>query len=134
MMFVRTSVVDHLKVDALSHSSVAEIGDSAFIHCLSRALAVKREEELFFTNEGSFRKYDVFSMPIPMEPIVERMTMQTTNLKPIIKVNNIDILGASAASVIHIGSSKHIAMEARVKHIRQLKPDIILGSDGTQMF
>ena len=118
-MLRRTSIVDELKIDTVLLSSVVEIGDSSLIQGFSRALAVGRERSLFFGNEGSFN-YSVFSEPIPFESVETNFTMQTEQLHPIIKVHSIDLTGVSASSVIHIGSSTHISMEARVKHIRQL--------------
>ena len=119
-MLSRTSIVDQFKADTLIFSSVIEVGDSTYVHGFSRALAVHREADTFFGNEGNFLSFKAFSKGIPLVPIEEVISMQTSNLNPAIKVNNIDINGISSSSVVHIGSSKHISMEARVKHIRQL--------------
>ncbi|MBU8877411.1 spore germination protein GerPE [Bacillus sp. FJAT-29790] len=121
-MLSRTSIVDHIKIDTLIISSVFEIGDSTFIQGFSRALAVHREADTFFGNEGNFQAYPAFTKNIPFPLIEENFFMQSINLNPAIKVNNIDINGVSASSLIHIGSSYHVSMEARVKHIRQLLP------------
>lgn len=119
-MLSRTSIVDHLKVDTLIFSSVIEIGDSTFIQGFSRALAVQREADIFFGNEGNFESFFAFNKDIPFPLIDEPFSMHINNLSPTIKVNNIDINGVSTSGVIHIGNSQHISMEARVKHIRQL--------------
>ena len=121
-MLRRTSIVDSLKVDAVFFDSVIEIGDSSYIQSFSRALAIQREAEIFFGNEGDFNRYPVFSIPLYFQPIDDEFSMYTEHLQPVIKINSIDIIGASAASVIHIGSSNHISMESRLKHIRQLLP------------
>lgn len=121
-MLSRTSIVDYFKVDTLIISSVLEIGDSTYIHGFSRALAVHRETDTFLGSEGNYLAYKAFTQGIPIVPIEEVVSMQTINFKPAIKVHHIDINGISAASVVHIGSSRHISMEARVKHIRQLLP------------
>ncbi|KAB2337167.1 spore germination protein GerPE [Cytobacillus depressus] len=120
-MLSRTSIVDQFHVDTLIIGSVIEIGDSTFIQGFSRALAVHREVDTFFGNEGNFASYRAYTKPIPFPLIDEAITMQTVNLSPAIKVNSININGVSASSVVHIGSSQHIAMEARIKHIRQLQ-------------
>lgn len=122
-MLQRITCVDHIKIDAVSFSSIFQIGDSEQIQALSRALAVQREAEIFFDNEGNFASYPIFSETIPFQPTVEEnVVFSTHNLNPVLKVRNIDIMGASSSSVVHLGNSRNIAMEARVKHIRQLLP------------
>ncbi|WNS76817.1 spore germination protein GerPE [Bacillus sp. DTU_2020_1000418_1_SI_GHA_SEK_038] len=119
-MLSRTSIVDQLKADTVAFSSVIQIGDSTYVHGFTRALAVQRETDTFLGNEGNFLSFKAFTISVPLVPIEEVISMQTMHLNPAIKVNNIDINGISTSSVVHIGSSKHISMEARVKHIRQL--------------
>ncbi|MBY0121075.1 spore germination protein GerPE [Bacillus sp. S/N-304-OC-R1] len=121
-MLSRTSIVDHLHVDTTIFSSVVQIGDSKFIQGFSRALADQRETDVFFGNEGSFEAFYAFTKPIPIPPINDYVAMQTTNLCPAIKVNNIFINGVSTTGIVHIGSSQHISLEARIKHIRELLP------------
>lgn len=118
-MLRRTSIVDQLKIDTVIIASVIEIGDSSYIQSFSRALAVQREKSEYFGNEGSFQ-HPVFYEPIPFQSIDTNFTMQTDQLHPVIKVHSIDINGVSAASIVHIGSSTHISMESRIKHIRHL--------------
>jgi spore germination protein PE len=122
MMLPRTACVDRIKVDSVSFSSVFQIGDSEQIQAFSRALAVQREAEIFFGNEGSFSAYPIFSEPIPFSTVNESISFSTQNVNPMLKVRNIEIMGASSSSVVHLGNSRHISMEARVKHIRQLLP------------
>ncbi|MEH6986748.1 spore germination protein GerPE [Cytobacillus firmus] len=121
-MLQRTSSVNRINIDTISFSSVFEIGDSCFIKGFSRAIAAQREVEYFNAKEGNFSVYPVFREPIPIIPIEEDISIQTAQLNPIIKVHNIDIIGVSSSSVIHIGNSGDISMEARVKHIRQVYP------------
>jgi spore germination protein PE len=121
-MFQRTACVDRIKVDSVSFSSIFQIGDSQQIQALSRAIAVQREAEIFFGNEGSFAAYSIFSEQIPYLPVDENIASSTQNLNPMLKVRNIEIMGVSSSSVVHLGNSSHISMEARVKHIRQLLP------------
>ncbi|WP_040204488.1 spore germination protein GerPE [Neobacillus jeddahensis] len=122
-MLQRTSYVDKIDVEVLSFSSIFQIGDSCFINGLSRAMAIQREAEIFYGNEGNFSTYPVFSEPIPFQPITEPFTFRIHNPKPIIKVQTIDVIGFSSSSILHIGNSKHISLEARIKHIRQLLPE-----------
>ncbi|MBT2640620.1 spore germination protein GerPE [Bacillus sp. ISL-41] len=122
-MLQRTTCVDHIKIDSVSFSSIFQIGDSQQIQALSRALAVQREAEIFFDNEGNYDAFPVFSEAIPFQPAEEEsVNFSSQNLNPVLKVRNIDILGTSSSSVVHLGNSHNISMEARVKHIRQLLP------------
>ena len=119
-MLQRTSVVNKAKTVVLSFSSTFEIGDVSYYQAMSRALAVQRQKKIFYGIEGSFNDYPIFSEPIPIVPIDENITFHAENLNPIIKVNNINITGVSAASLLQIGSCRHLYAEARIKHIRQL--------------
>jgi spore germination protein PE len=121
-MLQRTSCVDNIKVKTLFFSSILQIGDSCIINGFNRALAVQREAEMFYGNEGDAALYSTFSEPIPFQPINETFSFQRNNLNPLIKVKNIDIIGLSSASMLHVGNSQHVSMEARIKHIRQLLP------------
>ncbi|WLR51518.1 spore germination protein GerPE [Bacillus tianshenii] len=119
-MIKRTSRVDHIDLNILSFASVFEIGDSERISTSVRVLAVQRQFQVFFGNEGNFNKYPLFQVPLPKPVVNERITMTRQNLNNEIYVKNIDILGISTSSILHIGSTKSINNEARVKHIRQL--------------
>jgi spore germination protein PE len=118
-MLQRISNVDKVKVSIVSYSSVIQLGDSCITNGYSRALAVQREAEEFYGNEGNFPSYSVFTKPIPLPPINEEISMFTHNTKPVIKVNHIDIIGISAASILHVGNTRNVSMEVRIKHIRQ---------------
>ena len=58
-----------------------QIGDSNEINGLTRALAVQRQREVFFSNEGDFSLFKIFSYPLPLPPIDEPITIQTTSPK-----------------------------------------------------
>jgi spore germination protein PE len=119
-LFKRTSIVKKISVIDVSLSSIFQIGDSCNIQPRSKALAVQRQYELFYGDEGNFSAYPIFSKSIPKAIIDESITFTKYNEGFSINVNNIDITSASASGVIHIGSTKTIDSEARVKHIRQL--------------
>ncbi|MED1470248.1 spore germination protein GerPE [Bacillus salipaludis] len=121
-MLQRTSNVDQLNVMVLSYSSIIQLGDSCIVNGFSRAIAVQREAEIFYGNEGNFPTYTVFKKPIPLPPINEAISFIPHNPKPMIKVKKIDIIGISSSSILHVGNSRNISMEARVKHIRQELP------------
>lgn len=115
----RLSLVDHLNLRSLAYSSILEIGDSNRILPYSKALAVQRQEEIFFGNEGHFN-YPIFTTPIPRPLISERIQINKVNESMAIHVHSVDITAASIAGVIHIGSTNHIEGESWIKHIRQL--------------
>lgn len=120
-MLKRTSFVDTLKVDSLQYSSIIQLGDSCYIQGANLALAVQREEEIFFGQEGEVQPYRVFSEPIPLPPITEQFRLETNNYGACgIIVGAIDIIGVSSSSLVHIGNSKIVQMESRIKHIRHL--------------
>lgn len=121
-MLKRTSKVDSLKIDSVGNSSVTHIGDSSTINGFSRAMAIQREKELFFSNEGNFDDFRIFTSSLPIPPLDEPICVQSTSINSFIKVGSIDIIGISAAALLHIGNSEHIQMESRILHIRQLEP------------
>ncbi|MEH7304751.1 spore germination protein GerPE [Neobacillus drentensis] len=127
-MLQRTSCVDSINIKIASFASTVQLGDSCIINGLSKALAVQRETELFYGNEGNFFPYRVFTEPIPFQPITEPFIYSRQNPNPLIRVSRIEILGISSSSLLHVGNSGHVSMEARVKHIRQLLP--VPGKDG----
>ncbi|MCE4050405.1 MULTISPECIES: spore germination protein GerPE [Bacillaceae] len=120
-MLTRTSVVNHIRLNIASFSSTLEFGDISFYQAFSRALAVQREKKIFFGGEGSFDQYPIFSEPIPIPPITESINIMYHQIKPVIKVKNLDITAVSASSLLQVGSTRHIYAETRIKHIRQLE-------------
>ncbi len=119
-MLERSSVVNSIKVNSASFASIIQLGDSRMVNGFSRALAVQREADVFFSKEGNFSSYRSFSEPIPFLPITEKMSLSTHNSLPLIKVNTISILAMSSCAILHVGNSENVSLEARVKHIRQL--------------
>lgn len=119
-MFKRTSVVKDTRVIAVGDSSVFEIGDSVHMRLRNNVLAVQRQEELFFGNEGNLNVYPIFSRPFPQPQVYEDLNITRYNLSPFIRVNHINIVAVASSSVLHIGSTGTIDAESRIKHIRQL--------------
>ncbi len=118
-MIPRLSVVDNFHLRTLAYSSILEIGDSNQILPYSKALAVQREEEIFFGNEGHFN-FPLFLTLIPRPQISEQIQINRINESSEIHVHSVDITAASFSGVIHIGSTNHIEGESWIKHIRQL--------------
>lgn len=119
-MLQRSSVVNNIKVNSAIFSSSIQLGDSRIINGYSRALAVQREADVFFINEGNFSNYRTFSEPIPLLPITEKLSLITHNSLPLIKVNTLSIIAMSSSAILHVGNSENVSLEVRVKHIRQL--------------
>lgn len=116
----RLSIVKDVKIDAVTLGSIAQFGDNEVIEPESRALAVQREKELFFGDEGNFQAYPIFTANIPEPSFKSDVRMKIHHSNPIIQVGSIEILGVSAASVFQVGSNRVIDSETRIKHIRQL--------------
>lgn len=121
-MINRTSKVGTIDVQSIVFSSTFQIGDSTFLLPRSKALAVQREHPFFLAREGGLEEYDMFKQPLPRPKITERIRMKTYQHRPLITVGNVSLWGVSASSVFQVGSNIVIDSEARVKHIRQLRP------------
>lgn len=118
--FGRQSLVHDIKLRTLIFSSTLQIGDSCKVRAVSNVLAIQRERELFFDDEGKFEDYPIFSEPIPLAPITTPVNVNTLNANGTIKVASIDITGVSSAAIIHIGNTDDVYLENRTHHIRQL--------------
>jgi spore germination protein PE len=116
----RISEVTNIKLQSVNSSSVLQVGDSYKLKPFSRAIAVQREGALFLGEEGDFSKYEIFNMKLPIPYAEESVTTNFINECPAIVTENVYILSLAASSIFHIGSTKIIESEARVKHFRQL--------------
>lgn len=116
----RLSVVHFLRANTVSFSSVVQIGDSQEVRLSARVLAVQRQFE--YVDSGEFPLvFPVFTKLIPRPPVDQEVVCRLTfHACPLIAVHSIRIIGISATSAVHIGSTKHVQTESRVKHIRQL--------------
>ena len=84
-------------------------------------LPSKDRKNFFFRMKQALNPIRFFSYPLPLPAIYEPITICSTSLNPLIKVGNIDIIGISSGSVVHIGSTEHFQAESRALHIRQLE-------------
>ncbi|OOE06312.1 spore gernimation protein PE [Anoxybacillus kestanbolensis] len=117
----RLSVVHLLRANAVSFSSVVQIGDSQEIHLSARVLAVQRQLEYVDSREFPLT-FPIFAKTIPAPPIdAEPLCRHTLHDCPLIAVHSMRIIGVSSTSVVHIGSTKTVEANSRVKHIRQLE-------------
>lgn len=121
-MLQRSSSVKNIKITNASISSVIQLGDSSIINGLNRAIAVQRELQLFLGDEEDFSTYSIFQRPFIFPQDKEEVMISSYHQNPMIKVNTINVIAFSSSSILHVGNTQSINMEARVKHIRQLLP------------
>lgn len=122
-MPLRGSVVNMLDIKSVLFGSVIEVGDTVHSRAYTNALAVQRNKELFFVDEGNFKNFKAFNIPIPIPAIPYPMpTIKKYNEFPDIKVGNIHIKAVSSSAIIQVGTTNHVNTEARVLHIRQISP------------
>lgn len=119
-MVKRISSVNTINIQSVAIGGVFLIGDSQLTIPRSKALAVQREEQIFFDEEGDLSEYSIFNRDLEAPSVTERINIQRINQSPIIHVNHIDIIGVSTSAVFQIGSTGFIDADSRVKHIRQL--------------
>ncbi|AYA75044.1 spore germination protein GerPE [Bacillus sp. Y1] len=119
-MLQRSSSVKHIHITNAALSSVIQLGDSKIINGLNRAIAVQREKQLFIGDEEDFSKYPIFQRPIIFPQDNEEVMITSFHQNPMIHVNSINVIAFSSSSILHVGNTDSINMEARVKHIRQL--------------
>lgn len=125
----RNSFVDTLRVKTVIFGSNVIVGDSERIQMSATVLAIQRQQELYYGFEAPFQTFPIFSLAVPIPPVTEQIRFQVYHENPVIKVSNVDIIGMSNSTVMQVGSTKSIALEARVHHTRQLDPNILkLGS------
>jgi spore germination protein PE len=116
----RSSLVNWILVSSVLSSAVVQIGDSNQVNPDTKAYALQRELPIFNGNEvEDLSQYPMYHQPLPLPLITEDIEQWTIHENPIIKVASIRVIGLGASSVLHVGSTRQINTEARVKHIRE---------------
>ncbi|MDL4842867.1 spore germination protein GerPE [Aquibacillus rhizosphaerae] len=120
----RIANVKKASLNSLSYSSIFEIGDARTFTPKAFAIAVQKQGGVR-TDEGfDFDRYEIFDRKIIETPFQQiPIQKKTVHHDSTIYVNNIDITGVSASSMVQIGSLQTIDAEARIKHIRVLKQE-----------
>lgn len=116
----RISNIHAAYVNSIGISSIFQIGDSMEINPTVKVLAIQREQEIFYGNEGNLQKFSLFRENIPQPFFDEEFYSAYYNETPTINVNGVKVIAASSSAVIHFGSTDEINAVARIKHIRQL--------------
>ncbi|WP_053220392.1 spore germination protein GerPE [Virgibacillus senegalensis] len=123
-MMKRTSYVDTVYVNAVSRSSILEVGDVNSLRPESMVLAVQ-QEGIAETGEVQveFSDFPVFSKPPASLPSAPPVSQTTIHHCPGIGVGNIRVLGVAASSTVQVGSLNVLDSEARLKHIRIIREE-----------
>jgi spore germination protein PE len=111
-MFSRISKVGSLSVKTLVFSSSIQIGDYSYLDASTDNFAVQREAETFFGNEGDCCDDPIYHFVPHFLQINEPFIITSTSPNPFIMVNNINIIGVTASSIIGIGNMDHVRMRA----------------------
>lgn len=104
----------------MSFSSLLQIGDCKYAEASSKAFALQRYKSVFDGEEANGIDHPIFHLPSVYLPITESIQTTFNHRNPFIKVNRINIIGATLSSIIGIGNIDHSSMESRILHIRQV--------------
>lgn len=115
----RFSVVKSIKIRSIQIAGTGHFGDSYALVPRSKVLAVARELPIFSDEDDDVSQYEIYTRPIQLPPITDEVQVTRNNEQPYIRAGHISIHGVSTSGIVHIGSTKHIDTEARVKHMRQ---------------
>lgn len=113
-----------MNILSVDSSGTVQIGDSNQITPETKIFALQREQANFRGNEyEDLSSYSIYSQVLPLPLLTECINHITVHENPVIKVNSIQVIGVAASGVIHVGSTRTIQAEARVKNIRQFLTD-----------
>ena len=119
-MYSRSSLVNWVYVISNDSSAVIQIGDSNQVTPKTKIYALQRQQPIFNGNEvEDFSQYPIYSQSIPLPLLTESLCQTTIHENPVIKVGGIRVIGIAASSVLHIGSTRTIQTESRIKHNRE---------------
>ncbi|MEK3887428.1 spore germination protein GerPE [Bacillus sp. FSL K6-3431] len=120
-MCKRNSFIKNVDIKSIELGSVMQVGDSVQLSPMSNVIAVNREVEVFYGNEGNFQLIPLFSEPIPIPVAPYTLpTINKYNELPDIRIGTIAIKGISASAILHVGNIENAVLESRIWHQRQL--------------
>ena len=119
-MFKRFSHVNRVRVDTVYNSSIFQIGDSKEIHTRARGLAVFRDKPVYWGKEGDFQQFAIFQRPPALSSLPDSVILKKEHKFGSIHVKDVYVSGLSGSALLHIGSTEHMVLESRLKHIRHL--------------
>lgn len=116
----RTSLVNGIKIDAISEASHLQIGDTNEIHATTVNFAAQQLQPVFVMGMGDrfFEEFKQHQIPFPQ--FQDEVMMTTFHENPFIKVDVVRSLAIAVSGVIHIGNIRHMEGQSRVHHFRQL--------------
>lgn len=119
-MIQRTSLVNVIKVGAVSEASHIQIGDTNEIYATTVNFAAQQLKPIFKMGMGDkfFEKFKNQHIPFPI--FENEVSMNTFHENSFIKVGVVRSLAVAVSGVMHIGSLNHMEGQSRVHHFRQL--------------
>ncbi|MFD1850035.1 spore germination protein GerPE [Oceanobacillus bengalensis] len=118
----RTSIVNNIRVTAISNSAIFNIGDSNQSNIKTKAIAVQKEGTLA-NLDLDFDDYLLFNRRAKWPNLKSTVIKKTYNHNEDIYVQQIAAIGVSSSSVLQIGNMNHIRADSRIKHFRMLEED-----------
>lgn len=113
-----------MNILSVDSSGTIQVGDSNQITPETNIFALQREQANFQGNEyEDLSSFSIYSQALPLPLLTECINQVTVHENPVIKVNSIQVIGIAASGVVHVGSTRTIQAEARVKNIRQFFTD-----------
>lgn len=121
-MQYRTSNVKHITVNAISNSSIFNIGDTRYSDSENKAIAVQKEGETM-KYDLKFEDFPIFKRKAVWPSFGIPVIKKTVQHHPEIQIQSVDILSISSSSVFQVGKLSHTKSESRIKHIRILEEE-----------
>ncbi|MBH5318099.1 spore germination protein GerPE [Paenibacillus sp. GSMTC-2017] len=125
---IRTSEVGIVSIINASSSTTIQFGDRGETNGKLQALAIQRATDHTTSGNVYFESYRIFNRPRPelIDPVYDAgdaIYVNRTNRSPAILVGCIRVIAIGASSSLHIGNSKRVIEDSRIKHIRQFPLD-----------
>lgn len=122
-MGVRLTAVNEIDINVVGHGSILLVGDGGKASLENRTIAILiNSPHLSGSIDRNYEDYPVFHRnPSPMPPSSGEVSLTRENEIPILSVQRVRVVAASAASLIQAGSIGEILSISRVLQIRQYR-------------